>query len=313
MEYAAVRALAFIASSLGHSARLKCAKAFGWFAAHVAPVARARILTNLEIAFPEWTEEERRKLLPQVYENGAALAFEALSVGRLTKGEIEQRIDAEAAGLEKFKALQRDKKGVVLLSGHFGAWEWGWLYLIHEIGDVMAVMKHLHNPLVDNYIWNVRHRLGLKSQFVSDGMKPMFKHLRAGKILGIMPDQDARNQGIFVPFFGKPASTATGPAWMAYHLGVPLVMGSILRAPGGKYSVHFEEPIWADPNAPEEAEIERLTRLHTALLERTIRQNPAQYFWFHRRWKTQPKASNALETKIAANVDAKSTEGAVKA
>lgn len=300
LEYAFLRFMAFLCSGMRDRARVRIARGFGWVAYRCFPFLHGRVRENLAIAFPDWPPEKREALIPGVYENLAALGMETLSVGRIDPASLLSRIQQPVEGIEHLEAAKQAGKGCVVICGHIGSWEWGWLYLLQQGYDVMAVTKHLHNPLVDDYVWNLRRSLGLKPQFISDNLKGMIKHLRAGGVLGIMPDQDARKQGIFIPFFGRPASTATGPAWMAYHLGVPLIHAYALRIGEGKLRIQFDAPIWADKSAPQEAEIERVTRQHVALLERAILQDPAQYLWFHRRWKTQPKPSAEVREPIGA-------------
>ena len=122
-------------------------------------------------------------------------------------------------------------------------------------------------------------------------MKTAVSAARRGKWLTIVADQDARRHGIFVDFFGKPASTAEGPALFSWKLNLPIAPLFSVRLPGPRRELKaIGLPlIHPDPSAPREEEIRRLTEAHVRALEDTIRRYPDSYFWLHRRWKTRPK------------------------
>jgi KDO2-lipid IV(A) lauroyltransferase len=108
----------------------------------------------------------------------------------------------------------------------------------------------------------------------------------------MLGDQDAGPLGQFVRFFGRPASVYRGPAVYAQRFGYPLVTGFIERQSDGKHRIWINPPYLCAPGEDAEAAIERLTRAHTRDLEQAIRSAPEQYFWVHRRWKTQPRPSD---------------------
>ena len=115
--------------------------------------------------------------------------------------------------------------------------------------------------------------------------------LRKNGVIGIVGDQDARKAGVFVPFFGRPASTHRGPAVFALKLGAPVFacVARRLPGPGVRYEVSGQRvPVVRTGDA--EADIQALTAELARRLEGEIRKAPEQYFWFHRRWKTRPPA-----------------------
>ncbi|MFO7893228.1 MAG: lysophospholipid acyltransferase family protein [Longimicrobiales bacterium] len=117
--------------------------------------------------------------------------------------------------------------------------------------------------------------------------KPALKALRAGRAVALLADQDARDRGVFVPFFGRPASTHRGPALLALRSGAPVFMATAVRRPDGRYRIRVRRvPV---PDGEDDAEREeRLTAALAAALESVVREDPAQYLWHHRRWKTRP-------------------------
>ncbi|MDH3224235.1 MAG: lysophospholipid acyltransferase family protein, partial [Gemmatimonadota bacterium] len=112
--------------------------------------------------------------------------------------------------------------------------------------------------------------------------------------VGILGDQDARKAGIFVDFFGRPASTARGPAVLSLRAGAPLVLAVAIREEGAKprYSVYFE-PLDQPRTGNLDRDVATLTQAYTHRLEAFIRRYPEQYFWLHRRWKTPPPDAGA--------------------
>ena len=109
----------------------------------------------------------------------------------------------------------------------------------------------------------------------------------------MLPDQDARKVGIHVPFFGRPASTHTGPARLAYRARVPIGIGLMEREPGARFRSRLVAVLEPDPGAEESREVERLTRAINENIEAGVRRRPDHWYWLHRRWKTPPVASPA--------------------
>ena len=160
----------------------------------------------------------------------------------------------------------------------------------------MAVLaKPLHNPLIERRVANARKERKYEVIYTrGDDLRSIIRIARQGRPLGFVADQDARRTGLFVDFFGRPASTFQGPAVFAHRLGIPLLFGTCCRtAPRGPFRMRFAPPILPDPKADREQEVARLTRAHVALLEQAIREHPEQYFWFHKRWKTRPRRGNS--------------------
>jgi Kdo2-lipid IVA lauroyltransferase/acyltransferase len=128
----------------------------------------------------------------------------------------------------------------------------------------------------------------------------VYQELRANRWVAMLADQDARRQGVFVPFLGHPASTAIGPARLALATGAPIVMGFDTRRDDGRHEIDVEPALEVDdPRAPDAAE--RLTALHVAMLERWVRRCPEMWFWLHRRWKTAPRDPTRAARETLAN------------
>src|SRR5690606_25000651 len=202
-----------------------------------------------------------------------------------TAEEIAARTVTE--GLEDVRRVLSRGRGAVIVTGHLGNWEIGAASLAAQGIPLDGFAQMLGNPLVNRAVADARARLGMRVFDRRGAVARALRAVREGRAAGFVADQDARRAGVFVPFFGRPASTYRGPALVAIRAGVPLFLGIALRRPDGRYDVRIEE-IETDRSGPTDAAVLRLTAAFTARLEAAIRVAPDQYFWLHRRWKTRP-------------------------
>ncbi len=252
---------------------------------------RARVARdNLRHAFPALAPAARDAILAAHYRELGRIVAEYTRLPELVLAAAGDVL-ADARGLEHLERARADGRGAILLSGHFGNIELlgAWLGRRHPVA---FVVKPLSNPRVDAWITRQRGRAGVETIPAGAGLRRVYQALRANRWVAMLGDQDARRAGVFVPFLGRPASTAIGPARIALATGAPIVMGFDLRRPDGRHEIDVDPPLVVlDPAAPDAAE--RLTALHVAALERRVREQPELWFWLHRRWKTRPPAGGA--------------------
>jgi KDO2-lipid IV(A) lauroyltransferase len=205
--------------------------------------------------------------------------------------------EVEIEGMEILEeALQRSGKGAMLVTGHYGNWELFGAAFVARGKPTTFLVKEQSNPLASRLQNRLREMGGI--EIVKQGplvARGVLKALRRGHMVGILPDQDARRHGVFVDFLGRPASTFKGPAFFAWKENVPIVQGYIRRLPDGRHLACAERAIWPDPQAPEDAEVQRMTQLFTSDLEKWVRAYPENYYWVHRRWKTQPEEAEPYQ------------------
>jgi Kdo2-lipid IVA lauroyltransferase/acyltransferase len=251
-------------------------------------------LRNLALAFPEKSETEREGILRQVYRNLGWQLAEFCHMPRYTAEEASRFIRYE--GLENYLKARDKGKGVLVLTGHLGAWELSSFY--HSLmGYPMGmVIRRLDNPLVDDYVNRVRCLHGNRVIHKDDFARGLIASMRAGETVGILMDTNMTPpQGVFVPFFGVAACTASGMARVALKTGAAVVPGFLLWSEReGRYVLRFGEEIAiVDTGNAEEDSLKNTARF-TAVLESYIREYPEQWLWMHRRWKTRPAGETGI-------------------
>jgi KDO2-lipid IV(A) lauroyltransferase len=178
---------------------------------------------------------------------------------------------------------------LLMVTGHFGNWEMG-SYVMGLLGfSAHAVARPLDNPFLDDYLRRFREKTGQKLLAKHGDFDKMQSILSRGGILGTLADQDAGQRGLFVDFFGRPASTHKAIALLALEHRVPIVVtGARKIAEPMQYELLIDDFIFPEEYETRPDAVLAITQRFTTALERIVRQAPQQYFWLHRRWKHQP-------------------------
>jgi Kdo2-lipid IVA lauroyltransferase/acyltransferase len=276
--------------------------AFARFLARVMYLVDARHrkvgLENLRLAFGDrYTEAERDEIVRKIYMHFCMMIMEMIHIPRkLHPTTWRQRI--ELVGHEP--VVDRLLKGgpVILLSGHFGNWEMaGYLFGVFGFPP-FSVARALDNPYLDRFLRSFRERTGQRMIPKSGGYEQMVDVLRSGGVLSFLADQDAGERGLFVDFFGRPASTHKAIALLAIEHHAPVVVGYARRiGPGFRYEVGCTSLIDPDELTGTADDARLLTQRYTTALENVIRLAPEQYLWLHRRWKHQPRKKRLPKTQ----------------
>jgi KDO2-lipid IV(A) lauroyltransferase len=247
-------------------------------------------LENLRSAFGDrYTEEERDRIVRGVYIHFCTVLMEILHIPRkLHPTTWRERITL--VGHEK--VLDRLMAGgpLILLTGHFGNWEMaGYLFGVFGFAP-NSVYRPLDNPYLDRFLQTFRKRTGQKLIPKSGGYDQMLEVLRGGGVLSFLADQDAGQNGLYVEFFGRQASTHKAIALLAIEHQASVVVGYARRVgPGFRYEVGCPTIIEPGELTGTTDDVRLLTQRFTSSLESIIRRDPEQYLWLHRRWKHQPK------------------------
>jgi KDO2-lipid IV(A) lauroyltransferase len=264
----------------------------GWIAFAALPAARRRALAHVAIAFPDGTGDAgQRAMARRSFVNLGRSAFEVLMLSRRSHPPIERLCAIE--GEERLKAALAAGRGVIFLTGHFGNWELMAALVTRRGYPSSVVATPVYDPRLDRLLVDARARHGVHT--ISRGSPSAARHLLSGlrrnAILGMLIDQDTDVDGVFVPFFGRPACTRDGPARLAMRTGAPVFPVFIERiGSSARHRVRVQPPLELVPEGsdPEAAVLENVTRM-SAVVEAAIRRNPDQWIWTHRRWKTRER------------------------
>jgi len=201
---------------------------------------------------------------------------------------------------DNVRLMVRRESGLIMLTGHFGNWEIV-SYLMATIGfPTVSVARALDNPHLNEFILGVRERTGQSILYKKGATLSMSDVLERRGILAFMADQDAGRKGLYVPFFGREASTVRSIALMAVRHDVPVVVGYGKRVGERfRFEIGIARIIRPDDWAGKDNEVDWLTREYTATLEQVVRQAPEQYLWMHRRWKHRPDGTRVGADGVA--------------
>lgn len=247
---------------------------------------------NLERAFPEKSDEWRRDIAAQSYAHLGREMIAMMQLSRMSPEDVIAR--TEVVDYERIGRLIRSSAGgTVVVGGHFGNWEIGAATMAARGFATNLVAQRQGNPLFDEYLVAARRRLGINVIERRQAPRLGLQALRRGESLVFGADQNAGRSGLFVPFFGHPASTHRGPALLALRTRALFFLAVPLRVADGHWRLEMEQ-IEYDPDGDAEEVVYRLTADFTARLEAAVRRTPEQYLWHHRRWKTRPQAGQEL-------------------
>ena len=226
--------------------------------------------------------------IKHVYRHFATMLLEILHAPRRLRPHNWRRHIELVGGRDIVNCLLSDRP-LLIVTGHFGNWEIAG-YALGLLGfKTYAIARTLDNPYVEKFLRQFRERTGQKLLAKKGDFDQMQEILEAGGVIATLADQDAGQRGLYVDFFGRPASTHKAIALMALEYQVPLVVVTVpnLGQPLN-YSIRLQELIRPEDYASRPNAVKTLTERFTSALERGIRQAPEQYFWLHRRWKHQP-------------------------
>jgi len=249
---------------------------------------------NLELAFPDVPSPKRAELLRGVYRHLGWQLVEFCRMERYTAANTRDWIRTE--GLEHYLAARARGKGVLVVTGHLGAWELS--SFCHSLmGYPMGmVIRRLDNRRLDDFVNGIRCMHGNRVLHKDDFARGLLTAMRAGETVGILMDTNMTPpQGVFVEFFGRPACTASGLARVALKTGAAVLPGFMLwEAAEGKYVLHFGPELDFVRSGNAEADTLAATQLCARATEEWIRRYPDQWLWIHRRWKTRPAGEPGL-------------------
>jgi KDO2-lipid IV(A) lauroyltransferase len=264
---------------------------------------------NLELALPELSRIEHEKILRGTFESLGRQLGMLSHLSRMSAEKVRELVDIE--GIEHFQRAVARKHGKLLFTAHFGGWE-----LSHIVSSVYGfsvnvVARRLDNPMLENMVETMRTALGSRTIDKSTSARTMFRLLKKGAFIGILVDLNTQeHEGIFVDFFGHPASTTTGLSKLALYTDATVLPAfAIWQKDKKRYLLKACEPLEIPKSEDMEENIKVLTQAMTAKVEEFVRAYPDQWMWIHKRWNTQPIGEPNL---YARDADVQSLKSKVK-
>jgi KDO2-lipid IV(A) lauroyltransferase len=286
-----------VASTLGRMPRgvaRRLADALAWSFYRADARLRRVGQRNLQLALPALSAPERDRIVRGVFRHLGWQLVEFCRMTRYTPENTRHWIRTE--GLDHYLAAKARGKGVLVVTGHLGAWELSSFY--HSLmGYPMGmVARPLDNRRLDRFVNGIRCLHGNRVLPKDEFARGLLRAMRAGQTVGILMDTNMTPpQGVFVDFFGKQACTASGVARVALKTGAAVLPGFMLWEPDeGKYVLHFGPELVFERTGAAEADILAATQLCASTTENWIRRYPDQWLWIHRRWKTRPAGEPGL-------------------
>ena len=287
LEYGVVRFMLAVFASMPLRAALRIgaslAVCFSWCAGRLRHTGER----NLGIAFPELSIGERRLLLRRTFGNLGRL----LGVFSQFTKQPENLLEiVDRDGFEYLDAAKQAGRGIILFTGHVGAWELSSFALSLFGHPLSFLVRRIDNPKIEAMIDRARTHLGNRTIDKRSAAREMMEILRAGETLGILVDLNTLDrEGIFVDFFGRPASTTFMVAKLALRTGAAVLP---VFAPWDKergcFLLKVDPPLLIERTGNEQEDVRRLTQQYTRIVEDYVRRYPDQWLWIHRRWKTRP-------------------------
>lgn len=296
LVYLAVRFVVCVLLMLGYERCMRLSDALAWLVYKVNRRHRLVADENLRLAFPELTDENvRDEVVRGVYRHFIGLVVAMIYLPRLFHANTWKRY-LDIADPRPLIAALLSGRPLLIVTGHFGNWELG-NYVFGLLGFRMAsVARRLDNPFLHRYLLSFRARWGHELLDKSEDYDRMIEVLQSSGTLATLGDQDAGQKGVYVDFFGRPASTHKAMALMALQYRAPVVvMGGARVGEPMRHRALVEDVILPEEYDGQPDAVRALTQRMTAGIERMARRYPEQYFWLHRRWKHQPAKRKAAK------------------
>jgi len=257
------------------------------------PRLRRAAMENLRLAFPEWTEKQRRATIRGMVRQLGWMGAEFAHFPRHTKKNIDRVVLLD--GFENFASAQARGKGVLFLTGHMSAWEIAPFAQAMFGNPLHFLVRPIDNQRVDELVTRYRCLGGNSPVDKNQSARAVLKALADGGTVGILADHNTLlAEGVFVDFFGIPACTTAGLARFALHTDAAVVpvfvhWDAALR----KYRLCFDPAVELTRTGDDATDIRENTQRFTRVIENYVRRYPDQWLWLHRRWKTRPPGESA--------------------
>ena len=284
IEYILFLSLSYLCRLLGLSLSRKFASLISIFFFYLLPIRKDVVFDNLKLAFPELSSNQIKKLAYGTYKNFAITLVEILYLPWTSDEQIKNVVNFK--DLDLIDKREKEGNGVILLSGHFGNWEYCAISVGAQLNKKLSVIvKPQRNNFVNDWMNRARTRWTNEVVPLGASIRNVYAVLMKKGIVAMVADQRGPEDGIKLEFFGRKTSVYTGPAVLSLKMNVPIIYGFTIRQPDFSYRCNVVEI--SRENLPDnyDEKVKVLSERILRYLEDVIRKNPEQWFWMHKRWK----------------------------
>ena len=289
LQYAGLRVVGAALQCFPVDLNLRTARLIGDVLYWISKKHRDRMDNNLRRSFPGLSDRQYVRLARQSLQSLPMLGVDVICTPRLIRLDTWHRY-IRLNNFREVLDLMVRRKGLILLTGHYGNWEiLG--YVLATLGfETTSVARPLDNPYVNEWLLGVRERMGQRVVDKKGATTEVGPVLDAGGTVAFIADQNAGTKGMFVDFFGRKASTYKSIGLLAMQYEVPVVVGYARRVDGRfLFDVGVQDVIYPADWRGQDDPLRYITERYTRGIEAFVRADPGQYLWVHRRWKTRPK------------------------
>jgi len=286
VEYFLARIIFLVIQLLPHRSLDTIAQVIGSLIFSLIRIRREVCIANLKSAL---TDKSNSEIISIGRKSYGHFALVALKFCKLPKdyNNFKKMVSIENEHLLK-KGYERGK-GVLLVAAHYGIWEYIPTAISRYGYTISVVAKKQKNPYVDVMINNIRKQYGIGIIEKKSAVKDVIRALKNKEGVGIMADQDGGKSGYYLDFFDKPASIVEGPAVIGIKTGSTMLMCLPVGFKNGMYSIKIEEFKCFNSAGGAKPLKKDIIKEYTMYIEQYIRENPAQWLWVHRRWKSKQR------------------------
>jgi len=257
-----------------------CSKIFRVF----GPLVKTNkiIKNNLKYIYRDISDTEILAIQDQVWDNFGRYVGEFAFMDEKYIKQNLAMIDIE--GQENIQDLTDNKTPFIIFSGHFSNWDFGLFAFQTLVEDVSVIYRKINNEFIDKYVRDKRGTLGAHLiRKGKEGVRDLIKSIKGNQTILMLVDQKM-NDGIKVPFMGKPAMTSQAIAVMARQYDYPIVPSQIIRQQDGRYKITFYKHFKVAKTEDKDTDVyETMVRINE-IIGNWVYANPGQWFWVHQRW-----------------------------
>ena len=284
IEYIIFLTFSGFVRTLGLSLSRRLSYLLAVFFYYCIPIRKETVLENLKTAFPEYDEKKIKKIALGTYRSFLITLMEILYLPSLDREGIKNILFSDYNDVVT-DAFSRNK-GLILLSGHFGNWEYLAMSMAVKVSiPFTVIVKDQRNGFVSKWLNAMRTKYNNKIVLLGPSIRQIYKELKEKNIVALVADQRGDASGLRVSFFNKQTALNSGPALLSLKTGAPIAYGLAIRQPDYSYKTIVEEISLENLPENEAEKVKEITQRHTAFLEKYIRLYPEQWLWMHKIWK----------------------------